>query len=157
MVMVTVAICHLYSHPQYFDHTYKKFHICLYLNPSLRTMNIYGGEPSFLYNCIELGYEFLNLRAWYWFFSSLMKKGSSELADVLIARVAFSNIDKRSGEFPFVVLDDYLKNEDGCLPAPWETFLDFVSRFYKRLSMAKYSIINLGGILFINERYLVLK
>ena len=125
-------------------------------------MSDYAGEFSKTSLSVRLNYkklrfEILNLRAYYWYFSSLMKKGCSDLADVLIARVAFSNIDKRSGEFPFVVLDDYLKNEDGCLPAPWETFLDFVSRFYKRLSMAKYSIINLGEILFINERYLVLK
>ena len=119
-------------------------------------MSDYAGEFSKTSLSVRLNYkklrfEILNLRAYYWYFSSLMKKGCSDLADVLIARVAFSNIDKRSGEFPFVVLDDYLKNEDGCLPAPWETFLDFVSRFYKRLSMAKYSIINLGGILFIND------
>ena len=119
-------------------------------------MSDYAGEFATTSLSVRLTYkkiqfEILNLRASYWYFSSLMKKGSSELADVLIARVAFSNVYKRSeaGEFPFVVLDEYLKNEDGYLPAPWETFLDFVSRFYKRLSMAKYSIINLGGIFFI--------
>ena len=118
-------------------------------------MSDYAGEFTSTSLSVRLSYkklrfEILNLRAYYWYFSSLMKKGSSELADVLIARIAFSNIYKRTqtGEFPFVPLDEYLVDEDGYFPASWETFLDFVSRFYKRLSMAKYSIINLGGIFF---------
>ena len=123
-----------------------------HLNPSQRIISIYGGEPIILQNCIKMGHEFLNLRAFYWYFSSLVKKGSSELADVLIARVAFTNIYKRCrvGEFPFVVLDDYFDDENENSAGLWEPFLDFVSRFYKRLSMAKYSIINFGGIFIID-------
>ena len=119
------------------------------------TLSIYDGESktSFVHNWIELRYEFLDLRACYWFFSSLVKKGSSALADVFIARIAFSKIYRRcpTGDFPFVVLDDYFKidEENEEPPQLWEAALDFVSRFYKRLSLAKYSIINLGGFFII--------
>ena len=108
-------------------------------------------NTSFMNNWIELKTEFLNLRACYWFFSSLMKKGSAELVDVFIARIAFSNLyqRQRAENFPFEAVEEYLMNDDECSPMFWEEFLDLVSRFYKRLSLAKYSIINLGGFFII--------
>ena len=121
-----------------------------YLNPSQRIISIYGGEPIILQNCIKMGHEFLNLRAFYWYFSSLVKEDSSGLVDVHMARIVFIVIEEihRKGCFPFAVLDDYIKQEDGRSPPLWEAFLDFVSRFFRRLRMAKYSIINLGEILY---------
>ena len=116
------------------------------------TLSIYGREcntiRSVQLNCQQLRSEFVSLRAWYWYFSSLTGKKRSYLADVLIAKVAFWKIYKRCQKknYPFVVLDNYLKIDDENSPPLWEALLDFVSRFYKRLRMAKYSIINLGGI-----------
>ena len=115
------------------------------------TMVIYGGKIN---STVQLNYtnlrtEFLDLRAWYWYFSSVMKKESSAMADVHIARLAFWMINNRrvTKEFPFVVLNDHFQIDAENHPPLWESLLDFVSRFYKRLRMAKYSMINLGEIL----------
>ena len=107
----------------------------------------YDTMPSVLQNCQKLRTEFVSLRAWYWYFCSLNEKKNSYVADILLAKVAFWKIYKRcqTTNNPFMVLDNYLKIDENS-SAIWESFLDFVSHFYKRLRMTKYSIINLGGI-----------
>ena len=115
------------------------------------TVTIFGGKfnPSVQLNYTNMRSEFVDLRAWYWYYSSIMKEDSSALVDLLFSRLAFFVINKRrrNGNFPFAVLDDHFKEGDSSSPPLWESLIEFVSRFYHRLRMAKYSIINLGEIL----------
>ena len=120
------------------------------LTMTVTIYNVGKWSQTFQENYTQLRTTFLDLRAFYWYFSSLVKEDSSGLVDVHMARIVFIVIEEihRKGCFPFAVLDDYIKQEDGRSPPLWEAFLDFVSRFFRRLRMAKYSIINLGEILY---------
>ena len=88
----------------------------------------------------ELQTLFLDLRSWFWFFKSLVKKETPELAEVLFAEVLFASRDNSAYEN----LDNWMQGTGFQALSYWETFLDVVGRFHQRVRMAKYSIINLG-------------
>ena len=96
--------------------------------------------PRVVKNYEELQTVFLDLRAWYWFYKSLVKNETPEMAEVLFAEVLFG-LEENSA---YEILDNYMQGSGFQALSWWETFLDFVSRFYRRVRMAKYSIINLG-------------
>ena len=96
--------------------------------------------PRVVKNYLELQSMFLDLRSWYWFYKSLVKNETPEIAEVLFAEVLFAVEDNSAYE----ILDNYMQGCGFQALSWWEAFLDTVGRFYNGVRMAKYSIINLG-------------
>ena len=97
--------------------------------------------PRVVKNYQDLQTLFRDLRSWFWFFKSLVKTETPEMAEVLFAEVLFACKDNSA----YQILDNYMQGTGFKALSFWETFLDVVGKFYKRVRMAKYSIINLGG------------